>query len=120
MKNIHIKCCKSLFIYDIREISRTPGYPSIRELQDDEYGKLYAAGMHSSGRIILNLFRILRTEIKLTSYSFENCLFNILQKRLPRIPFNVLTEKFNQVINFEFVIYKCIVIVYIANVPSYY
>lgn len=47
----------------LRAISRTPGTGHIKERQDDEYGRLHASGLHVTGRIIINLWRVLRAEV---------------------------------------------------------
>jgi DNA polymerase zeta len=39
--------------------------------------------LHISGRIFLNVWRIMREELTLTSYSFENVSFHLLKKRVP-------------------------------------
>jgi hypothetical protein len=39
------------------------GHASVKERQEDEYGQLHAAGLHAAGRIILNLWRLLRGEV---------------------------------------------------------
>ncbi len=44
----------------LRMVSCTPSTASIKEQMDDEYGRLHASGLHSTGRIILNLWRIMR------------------------------------------------------------
>lgn len=60
--------------------------PSIKEKQDDEWGRLHASGIHITGRIVLNLWRLLRSELKLTSYSFESCVAAVLRLRVPHVP----------------------------------
>jgi hypothetical protein len=47
----------------LRAVSRTPDTPGTREGRDDEYGKLHASGLHSTGRILLNLWRLIRGEV---------------------------------------------------------
>ena len=43
------------------------------------------------GRIVLNLWRILRPEIAVQSYTFENMAFHILHRRVPNFSFENLT-----------------------------
>lgn len=43
------------------------------------------------GRIVLNLWRILRVEVALQSYTFENLVFHILHRRVSTFPFEKLT-----------------------------
>ncbi|CAA7265792.1 unnamed protein product [Cyclocybe aegerita] len=45
-----------------------------------------------AGRQVLNLWRIMRSEKNLTSYTFENVVFNILHRRVPRYSFQTLTH----------------------------
>ncbi|GMH43547.1 hypothetical protein BSKO_11469 [Bryopsis sp. KO-2023] len=78
----------------LREISRLPGIASVKEFQDDAYGRSHAAGYHSSGRIILNLWRVLRGEITLNIYTFESCSKAVLQKRVPFISHVTLASWF--------------------------
>lgn len=46
------------------------------------------------GRIVLNFWRILRREVTLNNYSYENCHFHILHERVPKHSFEVLTRWF--------------------------
>ena len=39
-----------------------------------------------AGRVIINLWRLMRTEVSLTNYSFENVAYHVLHERLPRLP----------------------------------
>ena len=68
---------------------------SIKERQNDEYGQLHASGLHSAGRIVLNLWRSLRSEIKLPIYTFESCVAALMQLRTPHFPSWFLTDCFN-------------------------
>lgn len=67
---------------------------SIKERQNDEYGQLHASGVHSAGRIVLNLWRLLRSEVKLNVYTFEACVGALLKQRTPHIPHWVLAQWF--------------------------
>lgn len=44
------------------------------------------------GRILLDIWRLLRHEIALTSYSFENIMYHILHKRCPLHSHRLLTQ----------------------------
>jgi DNA polymerase zeta len=46
--------------------STCTGHASVKERQEDEYGQLHASGLHAAGRIILNLWRLLRGEVGLS------------------------------------------------------
>ncbi|XP_073996284.1 DNA polymerase zeta catalytic subunit isoform X2 [Rhodnius prolixus] len=47
------------------------------------------------GRIILNVWRLMRYEAALMSYSFENVLYHILRTRVPHYSFKTLSEWWN-------------------------
>jgi DNA polymerase elongation subunit (family B) len=47
-----------------------------------------------AGRVVLNLWRILRSEISLNIYTFENCSFHILNERVPKFSYSTLTSWF--------------------------
>ena len=47
-----------------------------------------------AGRVVLNLWRILRSEISLNIYTFENCCFSILNERVAKYNFALLTSWF--------------------------
>lgn len=67
---------------NIREdISRTPTLKVTRKTPD-EYGRIKQSGIHVTGRIVMNVWRIIRHEVKLSIYTFQNVVFNILGKRL--------------------------------------
>ncbi|GLC55953.1 hypothetical protein PLESTB_001048500, partial [Pleodorina starrii] len=69
----------------LRAAGRTPAAASIKERQNDEWGALHASGLHVTGRVLLNLWRVLRGELKLGSYSFESCAAAVLGLRVPRV-----------------------------------
>ncbi|KAK9818869.1 hypothetical protein WJX74_003598 [Apatococcus lobatus] len=78
----------------LREVSRVPELKSVKENQTDEYGQLHQSGLHSTGRIIINLWRALRSELKLNIYTFESCVAAVLQLRVPHIPAHELAQWF--------------------------
>ncbi|GAX80194.1 hypothetical protein CEUSTIGMA_g7632.t1 [Chlamydomonas eustigma] len=79
----------------LRKMSRTPETASFKERQDDEYGRNHASGLHCTGRVLLNLWRIMRGELKLGSYTFENCVAAILRLRVPCITLQQLAAWFS-------------------------
>lgn len=81
--------------FSLRLISRVPGLATVKEFQNDEYGKSHATGYHSTGRIFLNLWRLLRGELTLGIYTFENCAHAVLQKRVPLVNHVNLASWFN-------------------------
>ena len=46
------------------------------------------------GRVVLNLWRILRSELSLNIYTFENCCYHILHERTPKYSNTLLTSFF--------------------------
>jgi DNA polymerase zeta len=47
----------------------------------NEYGFNHNSGIISTGRIWLNVWRLMRSELTLTSYSLENTVFHALHER---------------------------------------
>ena len=76
----------------LRLISRSESLPGANERQDDEYGRLHASGIYVTGRIVLNLWRVLRGELKLQSYAFESCVSAVLRRRVPRFSAKTLSR----------------------------
>lgn len=64
-----------------------------------------------AGRIFLNVWRLLRSEIALTSYTFENVMYHILHRRIPAHTFRDRTKMWNKEqtkwIPFEYYIERC-------------
>lgn len=60
----------------------------------DEWGRTNGSGLFVGGRIILNLWRIMRGEVKLGIYTLEAVAEAVLRKRVPRIPWRTLTRWF--------------------------
>jgi hypothetical protein len=60
----------------------------------DAWGEKRGAGLVLEGRIVLNLWRILRTEVKLNTYTFESCAWNILAQRVPRFAPRALSDMY--------------------------
>ena len=48
-----------------------------------------------AGRVVLNLWRIFKSEISLNIYTFENCCFHILKERCAKHSFNELNTWFS-------------------------
>ena len=66
------------------------------ERRNDDYGQLHASGLHCHGRVVLNLWRLLRSELKLRIYTFESCVAAVLQLRTPHVPAWVLAQWFSK------------------------
>ncbi|KAG9463064.1 hypothetical protein GDO78_022517, partial [Eleutherodactylus coqui] len=61
----------------------------------DEYGAETMSEINIVGRIILNVWRMMRTEAALTNYTFENVAFHVLHQRLPLFTFRTLSDWFD-------------------------
>ncbi|KAH9937686.1 uncharacterized protein B0H18DRAFT_1081794 [Fomitopsis serialis] len=81
----------NVYGYDLGEqISRAPG----RHIGggSDQWGMRTTSTFKVVGRHVLNLWRIMRSEQSLTSYTFENIVFHVLRRRTPRYSFGTLAE----------------------------
>nr|XP_009680867.1 PREDICTED: DNA polymerase zeta catalytic subunit [Struthio camelus australis] len=61
----------------------------------DEYGSDTMSEIHIVGRIVLNIWRMMRHEVDLTNYTFENVGFHVLHQRFPLFTFRVLSDWFD-------------------------
>ena len=67
-------------------LSRTPASLPPGALRNDEYGRNHGAGIWVTGRTVLNLWRILKGELKMSSHSFEAAMMAVLRRRVPSLP----------------------------------
>lgn len=61
---------------------------------EDEWGRTHASGVHVGGRIVLNVWRLMRGEVKLNVYTVEAVSEAVLRRKIPSIPYRVLTNWF--------------------------
>ncbi|XP_010553733.1 PREDICTED: DNA polymerase zeta catalytic subunit isoform X2 [Tarenaya hassleriana] len=61
----------------------------------DEWGRTHASGVHVGGRIVLNVWRLMRGEVKLNMYTIEAVAEAVLRRKIPSIPYKVLTKWFS-------------------------
>lgn len=61
---------------------------------EDEWGRTHASGVHVGGRIVLNLWRVMRCEVKLNLYTLEAVAEAVLRKKTPSIQHRILTKWF--------------------------
>ncbi|XP_065852458.1 DNA polymerase zeta catalytic subunit isoform X2 [Euphorbia lathyris] len=61
---------------------------------EDEWGRTHASGVHVGGRIVLNVWRLMRGEVKLNMYTLEAVAEAVLRLKIPSIPQKVLTKWF--------------------------
>ncbi|XP_065090214.1 DNA polymerase zeta catalytic subunit-like [Ochlerotatus camptorhynchus] len=84
----------------MKMLSRVPTAEKVHVSEDEEQELLemheYSAGLKIPGRILLDIWRLMRHEIALTSYSFENIVYHILHRRVPRHCFRQLTRLWNK------------------------
>lgn len=57
---------------------------------EDEWGRTHASGLHVGGRIVLNLWRILSSEVKLNMYTIEAASEAVLRRKVPFISSSTL------------------------------
>ena len=60
----------------------------------EEYAQRHASGLYVSGRIVLNVWRLMRQEIKLGSYTLEACVAAVMRRRIPQIPVQHMSRWF--------------------------
>ncbi|KAJ7254103.1 hypothetical protein B0H12DRAFT_1115984 [Mycena haematopus] len=58
--------------------------PSKRSGGKDQWGARHTSTLKVSGRHVLNLWRLMRVELTLNIYTFENVVFHVLSTRTPR------------------------------------
>ena len=85
-----------LFIYRLgldlgEQISRAPGRNTGGSY--DQWGMKTTSSFKVTGRHVLNLWRIMRSELDLTSYTLENVAFHLLHQRCVRISRCILTTQ---------------------------
>uniref|UniRef100_A0A7N0V413 DNA polymerase zeta catalytic subunit n=3 Tax=Kalanchoe fedtschenkoi TaxID=63787 RepID=A0A7N0V413_KALFE len=49
---------------------------------EDEWGRTHASGLHVDGRIVLNVWRLMRSEVKLTMYTVEAVAEAVLRRKV--------------------------------------
>ncbi|XP_054790438.1 DNA polymerase zeta catalytic subunit isoform X2 [Prosopis cineraria] len=85
-----------------KDISATavPDISSADDVQEssiieDEWGRTHSSGVHVGGRIVLNVWRLIRGEVKLNLYSVEAVAEAVLRRKVPSIHNKVLTKWFS-------------------------
>ncbi|XP_041420560.1 DNA polymerase zeta catalytic subunit isoform X2 [Xenopus laevis] len=63
--------------------------------EKDEYGADTMSEINIVGRIVLNVWRMMKSEVALTNYTFENVAFHILHQRFPLFTFRSLSDWFD-------------------------
>ncbi|RXN14092.1 DNA polymerase zeta catalytic subunit [Labeo rohita] len=80
-----------------QQLSRVPGDAKENRFlaEKDEYGADTMTEIHIVGRIVLNLWRIMKTEAALNNYTFENVAFHLLHQRVPLYSHRTLSDWFD-------------------------
>lgn len=75
-------------------LSRVKGSSSSSNMdaEKDQWGASHSSEIKIAGRIILNVWRLMRHEVTLNSYSFENVAFHVLHERIPLFSFRTLSD----------------------------
>lgn len=75
----------------ISQLSRVPEGSSSHYAEDlDEYGADHTSQIHVTGRIVLNVWRLMRAEVALQSYTLDNVAYHVLHTRIPSFPHDSL------------------------------
>ncbi|KAL8136319.1 hypothetical protein V2J09_002320 [Rumex salicifolius] len=62
---------------------------------EDEWGRTHASGVHVGGRIVLNVWRLMRGEVKLNMYTIEAVAEAVLRRKVPFVHWTVLNKWFS-------------------------
>ncbi|RUS35011.1 putative DNA polymerase zeta catalytic subunit [Jimgerdemannia flammicorona] len=63
---------------------------------EDAWGFRQASSIHVDGRHMLNVWRLIRDEVNLNVYTFENVAFHVLHQRIPHFSYPTLTAWFTR------------------------
>ncbi|KAG0718461.1 DNA polymerase zeta catalytic subunit [Chionoecetes opilio] len=77
----------------VARLSRVPeGARASHHLEEeDEYGTEHTSQIHLAGRVVLNAWRLMRSEAALQSYTLQSVAFQILHTRIPAFSHTQLT-----------------------------
>ncbi|XP_013886129.1 DNA polymerase zeta catalytic subunit [Austrofundulus limnaeus] len=80
-----------------QQLSRVPGDSKENRFtaDRDEYGADTMTEINIIGRVTLNLWRVMKTEVTLNNYSLENVAFHVLHQRLPLYSPRTLSDWFD-------------------------
>jgi DNA polymerase zeta len=79
----------------VQELSRMPCEPKSRRNEYDEYSEEHESGIFITGRIIINVWKRMRSELKLSRYTVQAVTEHVLKERLPFFSSEQLTAWFN-------------------------
>uniref|UniRef100_A0ACD5WNY5 Uncharacterized protein n=1 Tax=Avena sativa TaxID=4498 RepID=A0ACD5WNY5_AVESA len=66
----------------------------IADASESDWSHTHASGVHVGGRIVLNLWRLMRGEVKLNNYSLEAVADEVLRRKVPIVPTKTLNRWF--------------------------
>ncbi|TRY62525.1 hypothetical protein TCAL_16616 [Tigriopus californicus] len=78
-------------------LSRVPSREKESKMNEeqDPYGADHTSELRIAGRVVLNIWRLLRSEVAFYSYTFENMMFHVLHTRVPKHHSVTLTQWWN-------------------------
>ncbi|XP_032441986.1 DNA polymerase zeta catalytic subunit [Xiphophorus hellerii] len=82
-----------------QQLSRIPGDSKENRFaaERDEYGADTMTEINIIGRVTLNLWRVMKSEVTLNNYSFENVAFHVLHQRFPLYSPRTLSDWFDHI-----------------------
>uniref|UniRef100_A0A096M919 DNA polymerase zeta catalytic subunit n=1 Tax=Poecilia formosa TaxID=48698 RepID=A0A096M919_POEFO len=82
-----------------QQLSRIPGDSKENRFaaERDEYGADTMTEINIIGRVTLNLWRVMKSEVTLNNYSFENVAFHVLHQRFPLFSPRTLSDWFDHI-----------------------
>ncbi|TVU37337.1 hypothetical protein EJB05_10646 [Eragrostis curvula] len=66
----------------------------VDDVRESNWSHTHASGIHVGGRIVLNLWRLMRAEVKLNNYSLEAVADEVLRRKIPLVPNKILNRWF--------------------------
>ncbi|KAJ3064928.1 DNA polymerase zeta, partial [Podochytrium sp. JEL0797] len=87
-----IERAKLRFNYDfLKDLSRMEKNAKTKfGREQDPFSYKDTSAISTTGRIFLNVWRLMRSELTLTSYTLENCVFHVLHERIPKFSASTL------------------------------
>ena len=76
----------------LRQRGRTPDQRGFNEERADEWGERTNSGIKIVGRLILNAWRVARSELAITSFQLEAVAAKVLHERVPAYAHRTLTQ----------------------------
>ncbi|EJD47779.1 hypothetical protein AURDEDRAFT_144423 [Auricularia subglabra TFB-10046 SS5] len=87
----YLRARANTYSLDFLDMCGRAGPPTGRQ-GSENYSATHTSIIRLVGRHVLNVWRIMRVDMALSSYSFENVSFHVLKRRMPHYPAKTLTE----------------------------